>query len=225
MVVGIVLGAWQPRGELLSLRAELDQLRAHGGKPCRGGAAESIRSILRADAPDLSLDEEPADEAPNVDGVATETPAEAPTDGEAPAEGPTDAPQTPEEMQEGLRAALDARRAQALAALVEQGGLEEEEVDAVNAAMDQMNRELKAEVDAFVTDAASTGEVDRRDVMDFAAEALDIVIAADDRMRHALPADVYAQVDDSAVDPFSYVSGDTLDALARLEGVPVLEGR
>ena len=43
--VGIVLGAWQPRGELLEMRAELDELRAAGNKPCRASAAP-MRAVI-----------------------------------------------------------------------------------------------------------------------------------------------------------------------------------
>lgn len=224
LVLGIVLGTWQPRGELLAMRAEMDELRAAAARPCRGDAARSIRSILRAETPDLSREETPPPgPASAADGAA---PA---ADVEDEPDGPASAPpgRSAEALRDGMRTALDARRAQALAALAEQGDLDDAEIDAVEAAMDQMNRELKAEVDAFVEAALETGEVDRRDVMDFAAESLDIVIAADERMRQALPAVVYDTVNDSAVDPFSYIAGDTLDGLVRLEGVaaPMLEGR
>jgi len=226
MVVGIVLGAWQPRGEMLALRAEVDALKLAGAAPCRNSAARSIRSILRSDAPDLGMDENGRRTA------SAQDPTPAPdADGPAPLEGGPEAPEGPdsprstEEMREVMQAGLDARRAQALAALVEQGDLGDDDVEAVNAAMDDMNRALKAEVDAFAEAALADGEVDRRDLMDFAAESLDIVIAADEQLRRALPEDVYGAVDDSAVDPFSYVSGDTLDALTRLEGVsaPMLD--
>ncbi len=219
LVVGIVLGAWQPRGELLAMRAELDELRAQAARPCRGGAAESIRSILRADAPDLERPDRRAP-APSIEITAEAEPDEAAPEADVPTDAPVaEAPQTPEQLRDAMRTALDARRAQALAALAEQGDLDDDAVEAVEAAMNQMNRELKAEVDAFVDAAVESGSVDRRDLMDFAAESLDIVIAADDRMRSAVPEDVYAAVDESAVDPFSYVSGDTLEALVRLEGV------
>jgi len=219
LVAGIVLGAWQPRGELLSMRAELDTLKAAGGKPCRSGAADSIRSILRADP--STFEASGGDrKVRNVGGPEGGEVAEGEGEGAPPTDGATpEPPANAEQLRETMNTALDARRAQALAALVEQGGLEDAEVAAVTAAMDQMNRELKTEVDAFVDAAVASGEVDRRDVMEFAAGALDIVIAADDRLQKAVPADVYADVDDAAVDPFSYLSGDALDALVRLEGV------
>lgn len=216
LVVGIVLGAFQPRGELLALRGELDALRAKGGKPCAGDAAADIRSILRAAPQEMgrrsNTDEDATEPTEGAEVPADGAPDVAPAAGDAPAESPA-------QVQEALVAAMDARRAQALQALTEQGDLSDDEVDSVNAAMDQMNREIKAEVDTFVEEALKNGEIDRRDILDFGAEALDIVIAADDRMRAALPEDVYVGVDDAAVDPFSYVSGDALTSLTRLEGI------
>jgi hypothetical protein len=223
LAIGIVLGAWQPRGELLSLRAEMDALRADRARPCRAGAASSIRQLLRADAGTLGQtaggqqEDEPAP-AP-AEGGDTDVPADDGPVATAPDE-PAPPAQSPEELRAALHTALDARRAQALAALVEQGDLDDDAVAGVNAAADQMNQELKSEIDRFVDDANQAGEVDRRDVMDFAAGALDIVIAADDRMRKVVPEEAYADIDDSAVDPFSYVSGDTLDALERLKDMP-----
>lgn len=222
LVLGIVLGAWQPRGELLALRAEADALRAEAKKPCRGAAADRIRTILRAEAPvaDVQEEEPPAPDAPEPE--APDVP-DAPADGvDVRAEGGGPG-QTPEDMQKSMHAALDARRAQALAALREQGGLDDAQVAEVDRITADMNAELEAEVERFVAEAVQAGEVDRRDLMDFAAESLDVVIAADDAMRGALPEDVYARVDDSALDPLSYLSGETLDSLARLEGVPGLE--
>ncbi len=229
LVVGIVLGAWQPRGELLALRAERDDVRAAAGRPCQGGAARSIRDLLRTDEP-LQLGDDarstPAGGAPVAQGSASPDPLpNGVPDGETPLIDtppldPAAAPQTPQQIADAMHTALDARRAQAMAALQEQGRLDHEQVAAVNAAMDQMNREIKAEVEGFVTEALAGGDVDRRDIMDFAAESLDIVIAADDRLRGVLPEEVYAEVDDGAVDPFSYVSGDTLDALERLQDIP-----
>ncbi|MFZ5479844.1 MAG: hypothetical protein ACOZNI_23975 [Myxococcota bacterium] len=217
LVVGILLGAWQPRGELLALRAEADTLRAKAERPCRGRAAESIRTILRAEPPDAP---EPDDgEAPAA--PATPPPAE---DGARIEIGGEALPvEDAEEVKDQMAAALDARRAQALAALAEQADLDEAEIAGIDAVMDDMNRQLEVEVDRFVEEAVARGDVDRRDIMDFAAESLDIVIATDDRLREALGDEVYAEVDDSALDPLSYLSGDTLDSLTRLQDVPGLD--
>lgn len=218
LVVGIVLGALQPRGELLALREELDTVRAKGAQPCRGGAADSIRSILRAAPQEMAERRNEEEDEPSPDDPS---PDDVPATPDAQADGAPDAAaaRSAAEVEDAMVTAMDARRAQALQALTEQGDLGDDEVAAVNAAMDQMNREIKAEVDAFVADAVQNGSIDRRDILDFGAEALDIVIAADDRMRAALPEDVYADVDDAAVDPFSYISGESLTALTRLEGI------
>jgi hypothetical protein len=72
-------------------------------------------------------------------------------------------------------------------------------------------------------DALANGEVERRDMLGFAADALDVVLAADDAMRDALPEGALDGVDDTLVDPHAYISGDTLAPLTRLEGTPGLE--
>ena len=120
---------------------------------------------------------------------------------------------------EAMRDALDARAAQARAALLEQADPTDEELAALDAAVDKMNTRLKAQVDAFVASVEAGGEPDRRELMEFAAEALDAVIEADDAFVGALPEDVRESVDAEVVDPFSYIDGETLESLARLEGL------
>jgi hypothetical protein len=223
LVAGIVIGAWQPRGELLAARAELDSLRT-GSKPCKGAAADGIRSILHADAPVAPVAPGSSKKKTTVHVGADAPPAEPSTPPEAtpssePAASDTPDPETPEQLRDAMHTGLDARRAQARAALQEQGDLSDDQMRAVDAIMDDMNGELKKEVDLFVKDAVAKGDVDRRDMMDFAAGALDVVIAADDKMRAQLPAELWDSVDDSALDPFSYVSGTTLDSVTDLKDV------
>lgn len=225
LVAGIVLGAWQPRGELLAMRAELDEMRAVAAKPCRTDAAASIRSLLQVDPEDLrGAREDRADEGPSEDAVVTTEPVadapDAPADADAAAPADGEPPATTEEARAAARAALDARRTQARAALIEQADLGDDEAAAVDAAVDDMNRELKAEIDAFVDEAVANGEIDRRAMMEFAAGALDVYIAADDRFREAVPADVYGEIDPSAVDPLSYVSYEALTSIERAVGIP-----
>lgn len=228
LVAGIVLGAWQPRGELLAMRAELDELRTAGGKPCRGNAADGIRTILRAERPEGLRAERPEGVVASHPEPRAEDPPAAPdlpADDQA-APGPDVAPVDEADVAaqaDAMAAALDARRAQAMAALTEQADLDDAQVASVNQLMDDMNSQLKAQVDRFVDEAVANNDVDRRDMMDFAAESLDIVIATDDAMRKTLPPEAYDDADDSAVDPLSYLSGETLDALTRLQGMPGLE--
>jgi len=213
LVIGIVIGAWQPRGELLAARAEMDTLRAQAAKPCRGRAADAVTRILRAEPPTAPKP------TPSTTSGTPETPKKEGLRIEVGSGDKSEEPRDAEEATDAMRTALEARRAQALAALEEQAELDEAQMNEVASITDAMNAELKTEIDAFVEEAVAAGEVDRRDVMDFAAEALDVVIAADDRMRAAIPAEAYAAADDEAVDPLSFLSGDTVASLTRLEGI------
>ncbi len=227
LVVGIVLGAWEPRGELLDARKQMDELRAKAhNSDCRGGKAlDGIRDLLHAKAPEelqdaAADDAEPKKRAHLKMQVGEAKPVDPPTkDGDAPPAPPL----TPEEIKKSvseMQAALDARRSQALAALTEQANLNDDQVAAVDAAMSEMNGKLKTEVDDFVTASNGGQDPDRRDAMEFAANTLDAVIAADDKMRDIIPADVYDTVDPEAVDPFSYISGDAVPGLANLKEIP-----
>ncbi len=215
LVIGIVLGSWQPRGELLQTRQEMDELRARSKGDCRGERAmDGIRDILRAKPPDaLNAPDDP----PEADTATAANPA-------APGEPPP--PSGPVDMAKEvgvMQAALDARRSQALAALIEQGDLSDEQVEAVERAMDEMNNQLRAQVDEFVAAANAGDEPDRRDMMEFAADTLDIVLVADDQMRAIVPAEAYDSVDPETVDPFSYLSGEAVASLAKLEALPEFE--
>jgi hypothetical protein len=207
LVLGMVAGWWQPQGEVLRLREQVEQARRKVKENCGRGAAAGIGTILRAEPPRLDI--EPGGRSGAEEPTAPPAP-EAPDPGGVPAEEVA-----------ALSAGLDARRAQARAALVEQGDLEDDDVDAVDAAMDAMNRALKAQVEAMVRQALETGELDRREMLEFGAEALDIVLEADDAMREALPEDVYDELDPEVVDPFSYIDGSTVEGLAQLEGMTV----
>ncbi len=218
LVAGLVLGSWQPRGELLALRAEVDDLRAQARRPCRSGGASTLSGIFRVP------EEEEGERRPPAPDRGPPTPNEGPPPGpEGIADAAPAGPQDPEQTIAAMKATLDARRAQALQALVEQGELTDEQVDSVDQIMDDMNAQLKTAVDEMVTETLAAGDFDRREMLEFGADALDIVLAADDRMRDTLPKDAYAAVDDEAVDPFSYVSGDTLESAARLDGMPGFE--
>lgn len=218
LVVGLVVGAWGPRGELLRVRSELDELRQKQARCSRGTAAQGIRELLRAEptAPDGGPERRPGRHA----RARAPEPDEAPAGGGAApqaAPGGGTAPQTAEDAEKAAATALDARRAQARAALAEQADLDDAQLAEIDRITDEMNARLKKQVDELVADSVEHGDVDRRQMMDFAAESLDAVIAADDQLRATLPADVYAGVDDEAVDPFSYISGDTITGLSELQ--------
>ena len=81
-----------------------------------------------------------------------------------------------------------------------------------------MNARLKQQVDAFAQSVEAGGDPDRREMMEFAAEALDAVIEADDATVANIPESVREGMDDEALDPMSFITGETLSAIATLEG-------
>ncbi len=215
MVVGILLGAWQPRGELLRLRSELDASR---GKDCRSDAAASVRDLLGAGgmhSPDVPPSRKtgaaPQSASPDQTGDA---PEKAPP-GEVEPEAPENRLPPEEELKE-MAAVLDARRAQAIAALSEQGDLDEAEIATVEAVYDKMNASLKASVDEFVARAESTGTVERRDMMALGADVLDAAVVAEDGVRSVLPPDVAADLPEEYTDPLSFISSDVVMSLSRI---------
>jgi hypothetical protein len=225
LVIGIVLGAWQPRGELLEARKQMDDLRAKAksGNRSGGSALAGIQQILRAKPPaqpgqtpeptSAAAGSQAADNAPDGTSQTPDIPTDTP-------------PPTAEDIRQQvgvMQATLDARRAQAMAALTEQGELTEDQQAEVSNAMAEMNSQLKAEVERFVAAANAGEDLDRRDAMEFTANSLDVVLAADDKMREILPAEVYDAVDSEAVDPFSYLSGDAVESLSKLEALPAFE--
>jgi DNA-binding transcriptional ArsR family regulator len=210
LVIGILLGSWQPRGEVLALRAELDELRV--ARPCKATAASSVRRLLDAGAqtagkkPETS--EKPSQELP----VSTPEPA-------AP-DPPLSAPPSEADFEadkEAAKAALDARRAQALAALAEQSDLSDEELKSVEEAIDSFNSNLKASVDAFVAEAKTHGTVERRDVMALGADILDHAVTADDSLHSLISAESRQGMDPELLDPFSYISGDVVESVSELK--------
>jgi hypothetical protein len=218
LVLGTLLGAFQPRGELIELRTRMLQLEQKTRDCQRGAAGAGLREFFRAPpARDPSGgDPPPAGEA--AAPKSTEAPVTPGADtGQPAASGTPPAPSGDGEIG-ALVDAMDARAAQARAALLEQGDLDDETIAAVDDAIDRMNARLKQQVDAFAASVEAGGEPDRREMMEFAAEALDAVIEADDVIVANIPADVREQMDDEALDPMSFISGDTLAAIARLEG-------
>ena len=224
LVVGIVLGAWQPRGELLALRQQVDELRVQAAKPCRGRGLEQIRDILSpaeaetSDAETTKPGRRRMSSRPPKGNVSDRTSVEGASSAAA-----NGAPADPAKELGAAKAALDARRAHAMEALIEQGDLDEDDQTKINTILDDMNAKLKEQIDEFEADAQRRGEVERRDFLELGADALDVVLASDDALRESLTAEVYEGLDDELTDPLSYVSGSTIDGVVALAGLPGFE--
>lgn len=208
LVVGILLGAWQPRGEVLSLRAQLDQQKAE--KPCRSNATAEVRNLLGG-AGRAARKQDPAAPAP------TNSPPSPPQDPPDPPEAsdPKDLPDT--QSMEEMLAVLDARRSQSMAALVEQADLSPDQEQKIQAIFDHMNAELKTSIDQFVKQASSGTEIRRRDLMALGADVLDIAVTADDQIHDILPLETLETLDEEVIDPFAFVSGDAVRSMTQLK--------
>lgn len=226
LLVGLVIGYWQPQGEKLALQEQVDTLKLQRIADCRGKPSDSLRSLFRAEPGDLGKATPPPGAPPDAPPPGDAPSADAPPPGAPPDGGaPGDKPRSAAEFQAEMNTALSARRAQALAALEEQADLSDAQVAQVNALMDDMNQKLKGRLDAFVADASEAGAVDRRDMMVFASDALDIVIEADSQLQGLIPADIYDDIDPQATDPLSYLTGPALSGLTQLEGLDMPFGR
>lgn len=114
------------------------------------------------------------------------------------------------------REALELRRTQARAKLVEDADPTDAQLDDIDEAIAAMNDDLRSIAQDFI-DTVADGEPARRDVMGFAAEALDTMIAAEDGMTKALSSDQVDETDEGALDPFAYVDPSLIDLLQDLD--------
>jgi hypothetical protein len=121
-----------------------------------------------------------------------------------------------DEQLEVARTALELRRAQARASLMEDARPDEVQMETIDGAVTAMNDTLIDMADEMVAMLESGQEPTRREAMEFAADALDTMLLAEDRMRSALDADQLAEVEDGALDPFSYVSPRLVELFADL---------
>jgi hypothetical protein len=115
-----------------------------------------------------------------------------------------------------MAAVLDARRAQAIAALSEEADLDEGQIATVEAVYDKMNASLKQSVEDFVSRAESTGTVERRDMMALGADVLDAAVVAEDGVRSVLPPEVAADLPEEFTDPLAFISSDVVMSLSRI---------
>lgn len=214
LVIGIVLGGLGPRAQVRDLREQVAALEAKA--PRRLGT--EIASVLGAGRLDPPPDRY---EPPPVPDDATEAdPAEEPFEDDGvevrfgEAEGdPPDA----EASLGAMREALELRRVQARAALLEDADPDDEQLAEIDGAIDQMNDRLMELGRDVVADVREHGEPSRRDAMLFAADALDILITAEDSMAAALDEAQRDALGEDSLDPFSYVDPALLDLLAELD--------
>lgn len=224
LVVGMLAGYWQPAGEALRLRGELDQLR---GQQCR--SINPVRDFLRVEPDRPAPDRRPTADPSSASGGAPAgappggPPADAPSDappGAAPEGGQIPDPFDPAQIDQAV-AVMAARRAQALAALTEQAELDAEQRAEVERIFEEMDRTVQASIEGFVDEALESQTVQRRDALALGADLLDAAVVAEDRLWESLPQETMEGIDPETYNPINFVSGETIRTLSRLQDIPV----
>lgn len=219
LLLGIVIGGIGPRSELRELRQEMSELE---GKACaQDSIGKDLAALLSAGAGarDASRAREEADRIAEENPEVAEQLDQMDANREQARGEVTEQLQSAAANDEELRAArtaLELRRAQARAALLEDADPSPEQLDEIDSAVAEMNQGLNQLASELVNMMAKGEEPTRRDAMAFAADALDTMIIAEDRINAALDEDQLAGVDEQALDPFSYVDPALVDVLARL---------
>ncbi len=214
MVVGLVLGGWQPRQEARRWKA----LAEAAPTECtdRAEVARQLAGVFRGRPLDAGLPDEAGAAGADEPGAARPAGAEVVEGPDAEARpDPDPEPADPEEAVRLAREAVRLRRAQARAALVEAGATDEQ-LAAIDAATERMNTELSALADEFVAGLDEGRPPDRREMMLFATDALDVLVTADDTLFSTFDEELRAELDPTALDPFSYVDESVVESIVRL---------
>lgn len=219
LVIGIGVGGLGPRAQVRDLEAQLAEK-----EECTGSAMGSeIANVFRG---------RPWEEGDARPRVVERSEPEVPADEEAPedeeegglriqfgSDGDEDAPMSKEEIDESLdlaREAMELRYAQAREALVQDADPSEEQLAAIDEAIDAMNQDLVGLAQDLKTTLESQEEPGRRETMEFAADTLDVLLAAEDRLRGSLSDDQVASLQEESLDPMSYVDPSIVDILGEL---------
>jgi hypothetical protein len=207
LVVGLVVGGLFPRAEVRELRSQMADMEQ---QECRTPVGRELATLLTR--PPVA----PPPEEPPPPMALEDTEED---DGVLPPEE-TDAPEpdlSPEEGIVVMKEALELRRVQARAALMEDADPDDGQLDEFDAAITDMNTALREIAEDVVDRVQEYGEPTRHEMMVFAADTLDVLIEAEERMVGTLDEDQMEQVDDASVDPFSYVDPELLDLFAELD--------
>lgn len=218
LLLGVVLGGLGPREDLRAAEARITELEA---KECERPVAEGFAALLAAGAASRGgpsgdrPEDPPTPEAQREDGARPDAPPEEAPEADEPR---SDVPVSGEARSlDSARAAMEIRRTQARAAMIERADPDDAQLAEFDDALDDMNDELFGLADEVTARLAAGETPERRELMTFAAEALDIVLVADERVQASLSEEQLEALDDAAVDPLSYIDPQILDLLQGLD--------
>lgn len=218
-VIGLILGGLGPRSQVRGLESRIAELEE---QDCSGGIGQGLATMF-ADRPivDAIGDGEPRRFEPPAEVEDAEVDEDRIQVGDDNAKIEFDfgdaEDMDPEEAVSFARDAMELRRTQARAALMEDAAPDEDQMMDFDDAMAEMNESLLTLAEEMVSRVESGEEVERRDAMLFAADALDVMINAEDDIQAVFDEDQVAAVEDEAVDPFSYVDPALVDMLMLLD--------
>lgn len=209
-VLGLALGGVGPRAELRALQEAPPTV-------ARGDRASDITGLLTGGVlgganrgvtpPPSTVEPTEIPEGPEAEGQPPRMKAE----GEPPVDGEISGV-------EEMREALALRAAQARAALQQEVSPTPEQLDAIDAVIDQMNDRL-VELSYQLVDATEGGgEPDRREMMGLASDVLHTLVEAERGMLGALTPEQVEAVRQEATDPTAFVDAAVLDVLSEISG-------
>lgn len=228
LLLGLVLGGLPVRGDLREAEAKVADLEA---RPCQEGVGKDLaRFFGGARTAPIAEPLRPPNPTPGPRELAEANPEAAALAAEIDeaelqiqaetAEGLRDALEERSEELELARAALELRKAQARAALIEEADPDGAQLETIDAAYDAMNGELQRIAASLGKQVLDGGEPDRREAMAFAADALDAMLLAEDEVLGALDPEQRQDLSDGAINPFSHVDPGLVDILLELGAQP-----
>jgi len=220
LILGLVLGGLGPRSDLRALEAKVATMSSGGD--CTSSVGSDLAALMAAGSRRSAARNALGDRSPDV--IAEENPEAAALVEEINAGEDEALGDLAQDLSEGIdseqlelaRTALELRRAQARASLVEDADPDETQLEAIDGAVNDMNSSLMG-LASELTEMINNGEEPtRQDAMSFAADALDTMIIAEESMRGALDPDQLAALQDGSLDPFSYVDPELVSVLEGL---------
>lgn len=212
LVLGLLLGVLPSRLGTRSLEEQIAELEA---RPCEQRRVGEELATMFAGRPPLRP-------TPGDATIPEPTPEEAATDEsteDMPDEAPDESMDLPSEDQIALaQEALDLRRTQAREALIQEAGVDDEQLAAIDDAYAAMNRALEEKANQVVElIGEGAEEPSRREMMLFAEDLLGIMNQAEEDVLAELDSDQLEALEDSTIDPFSHVDPGILDLFAELD--------
>ncbi|MCP4868437.1 MAG: hypothetical protein GY898_06940 [Proteobacteria bacterium] len=225
LIVGLMLGGLQPRAQVRDLEQQLAEAERPASNAGLGEDLAEFFGRAGGNAPRPCL---PTDEAirwPEASAEANPEAVELVDEINAEIDSQRD------ELESGLenlgvpadaelelaRTALDLRRAQSRAALVQDTDADDDQLAEIDAAYSQMN-DVLVDLSSELVDMLAEGRTpSRRDAMEFTADALDAMLIAEQSVEGVFDEDQRGELGEESLNPFNYIDPAIVDTLRDLD--------